>query len=190
MSEENVEIAHGVRFPVAVSGGTKRRTLEERIAVRFPRPAVMLASAVTRLPPRSRLRRVLLARAVRRAYEAANRRDFEVTFLLLDPDVEFRFSGAFAPPGLAGWHRGHEGYRRVWEAGIEAWDDLRVEPDEIFDYGDQIVICGRQVGHGTGSGVLVSQPVFQVITLRRGLILRQEDFADRDAALEAAGLSE
>jgi hypothetical protein len=32
--------------------------------------------------------------------------------------------------------------------------------------------------------------MFQVYTLRRGLVVKQEDFADRGEALEAAGLRE
>jgi hypothetical protein len=36
----------------------------------------------------------------------------------------------------------------------------------------------------------VSEPVFQLFKLRRGLVVRQEDFLDRSKALEAAGLRE
>jgi hypothetical protein len=32
----------------------------------------------------------------------------------------------------------------------------------------------------------VSEPVFQLFTVRRGLVVRQEDFLDRSKALEAA----
>jgi hypothetical protein len=32
----------------------------------------------------------------------------------------------------------------------------------------------------------VSEPVFQLFTLRRGLVIRQEDFLNRAEALEAA----
>jgi hypothetical protein len=33
--------------------------------------------------------------------------------------------------------------------------------------------------------VAVSEPVFQLFTFSRGLVIRQEDFLDRDEALEA-----
>jgi hypothetical protein len=33
----------------------------------------------------------------------------------------------------------------------------------------------QQRGHGSGSGVAVSERVFQVFTLRAGLVIRQED---------------
>ena len=45
-------------------------------------------------------------------------------------------------------------------------------------------------GHGTGSGVSVNQQLFQLMTFRGGLIVRQDDFQDRAQALEAVGLSE
>jgi hypothetical protein len=38
--------------------------------------------------------------------------------------------------------------------------------------------------------VSISQHLFQLFTLRRGLPLRQDDFLDRTEALQAAGLSE
>jgi hypothetical protein len=34
--------------------------------------------------------------------------------------------------------------------------------------------------------VAVSEPVFQVFTFRRGLVVSQQDFLDRSKALEAA----
>ena len=59
----------------------------------------------------------------------------------------------------------------------------------MIDFGVRTLVTTRQSGHGSGSGVAVSQRVFQVFTYRDGLVIRQEDFADRSKALEAAGLS-
>ena len=126
---------------------------------------------------------------IRSVYDAANRRDFDFLFLALDPEIEFRFSGGLVPPDLLGWHRGHAGYRRIWEAGIEIWNDLRLDFNEAIDFGGQLLLCGRQTGHGGTSGAEVSQPMFQVHTLRRGRVIRQENFTDRGEALEALGLS-
>jgi len=192
-SEEQVELVEGVRTPVAIRRETKRRTFDERIGVRFPALARVLASAWSRLSPRSRLRRVILARFIRKACEAVNRRDFDALFLGLDPEIELHWEspiGDYVAPDLLGVHRGHEGYRRVWESGIEAMSDLRLEIEEVVDYGDRLVTAGRNTGHGTSSGVPVDQPVFQVLTLRRGLVMRQEDFTERDKAIEAARLPE
>ena len=60
----------------------------------------------------------------------------------------------------------------------------------MLDLGDQILVTARQEGSGSGSGVAVSQPVFQLFTFRRGMVISQQDFLDRAQALAAAGQSE
>ena len=193
MSQEAVEPVTGVRTPVTVSSETTRRTLDERIFIRFPAVARVFASAWTRLPPRSRLRRAIISRLSRLGCEAVNRRDFDVVLLFLDPEFEMRFDespvGGFVPPDLVGVHRGHEAFLRIWQTAIQAIN-LRIEHEEVIDFGDRFLATGRQKGHGTGSGIPVDEPLFQLFTLRRGLVIREEDFVDRHKALEAAGLSE
>jgi ketosteroid isomerase-like protein len=78
--------------------------------------------------------------------------------------------------------------RQLWRYWLEAFSDIRWEPEEILDLGDRFLVTARQSGTGSGSGVAVSAPVFQLFTLRDGLVLRQEDFRDRAKALEAAGV--
>ena len=85
---------------------------------------------------------------------------------------------------------GRDGYRRFWRQWLDAFEDVRWDPEEMIDFGAKTLITTRQSGHGSGSGVAVSQPVFQVFTFRGGLVIRQEDFSDRARALEAAGLGE
>jgi ketosteroid isomerase-like protein len=188
-----VETVGGVRTAIVVSTGTRRRTLDERFFVRFPALFRAFVSAWFRLPPRSRLRRALTARISRQGCESANRRDFEVLLLGFDPDFEMRFDsspvGGFVPPDLVGVHRGHEQFLRVWQAAIEAFD-LKLEHEEVIDFGDRLLAVGRMTGQGVTSGITVNEPLFQLLTLRRGMVIRQEDFVDRGHALEAARLSE
>ena len=87
-------------------------------------------------------------------------------------------------------YHGHEGYRRAWETADEVWEDFKLLPEEVIDFGDRLVTAARYTGQVGTSGVPINQPVFQVSVLRRGLVFRQEDFTDRNKALEAAGLSE
>ena len=91
---------------------------------------------------------------------------------------------------MLGVHHGDEDYRRLWEAADEVWEDLRLLPEEVMDLGDRMVTAARYVGRGGTSGVPINQPVFQTYVLRRGLVIRQEDFTDRDKALEAVGVRE
>ena len=186
----NVERARGVRTSVDIPTEPRRRTVDERVLVRFPVLFRGLAAAWSRLPARSRLRQGLTARFIRQGCEAANRRDFEVLLLSYEPNFEMRFDdgavGGFLPPDLVGVQSGHHGFVRAWEAAIEGFHDLRIEHEEVLDFGDRLLAAGRMTGHGTSSGIAVDEPLFQLFTLRRGLVMRQEDFVDRDRAFAAA----
>jgi ketosteroid isomerase-like protein len=121
---------------------------------------------------------------------AVNRRDFDVFFLAFDPEIEYHPAGDQLPPGMDAVRHGHSGYQEVWRQMIHAFEDFHAEPEEVLDLGDQLLGTTQYRGHGTGSGVPVNIPTFQLFRLRRGLIVWQKDFSDRADALEAAGLSE
>jgi ketosteroid isomerase-like protein len=104
-----------------------------------------------------------------------------------DPESEYRPSADLMPPDLDSVFHGHDGYRRLWRYWLDAFGDIRWEPEEILDLGNKVLVTTQQGGHGSGSGVAVSEPVFQLFTFRRGLVIRQEDFLDRSRAFEAAG---
>jgi ketosteroid isomerase-like protein len=190
MSQENVEIVHGARIalPPLSERASQRRSLDERLFVRLPALYRLLAGAFMRLPPRSRLRRLLVARRVWQAYAAANRRDFDLVLVGWDPGSEYRPSVDLLPPDLEAVFHGHDGMRKLWRYWLDAFEDIRWDPEEILDCGDRFLVTAQQRGHGSGSGVAVSEPVFQLFKLRRGLVIRQEDFLDRSKALEAGGL--
>ena len=192
MSRENVKLVRGVRTPVTVSSETSR-TLDQRIFIRFPVLARAVSRGWSRLPPRSRIRRALTAQIWRSGIEAANRRDFDVLLLALDPAFEIELTesvaGGYTLPDLVGVHRGHEGYLRVWERLVEVWE-LKIETEEVIDFGDRLLTVGRATARGRRTGIALDTPLFSVITIRRGLFARQQDFSDRDEALEAVALTE
>jgi ketosteroid isomerase-like protein len=71
------------------------------------------------------------------------------------------------------------------------WDEMRVDPQEFMDGGDRVVVIGRLVGKGKGSGVEIDQPDHQILTVREGRIVRLAyGYTDRAEVLEAAGLRE
>jgi ketosteroid isomerase-like protein len=128
----------------------------------------------------------MLARSIARAYAAANRRDFELILILNDDDhYEYRPSPHLLPPDMETVYHGHDGYRRFWRLWLDAFQDIRWDPEELLDFGDKALVTTKQSGRGSSSGVAVSEPVFQLFTFSRGLVIRQEDFLDRDEALEA-----
>jgi len=185
-----VEVVRGTRIalPPVSERASQRRSLDERLFVRFPALYRLLAAAFFRLPPRSRLRQLMLAHRARQAYAAANRRDFDLVLLGWDPGSEYRPSGDLLPPDLEAVFHGHDGMRKLWRYWLDAFEDIRWDPEEALDLGDNLLVTAQQRGHGSGSGVAVSEPVFQLFTFRRGLVVRQEDFLDRSKALGAVGL--
>ena len=73
---------------------------------------------------------------------------------------------------------------------IDSFEDFRAEPEELMDMGDMMLATIQYTGHGSGSGIPIDVPLFQLFRLRNGLIVWQKDFSDRSEALEAAGLRE
>jgi ketosteroid isomerase-like protein len=178
-----------VRQPIRISDGSHRR-LEERIAVRFPNLAVAVNRALFRLPARSRVRRLLLSRTVRLAVEASNRGDYEVTFLLFHPEMEYLAPpstvvlGTF-PERLQG-RRERIQFERGWRAD---WGEFRYEPDELIDLTDQLLLIGRMTGSGRTSGAATESEWAGLYGISHGQIIREQIFFDNNAAaLKAAGL--
>jgi hypothetical protein len=65
-----------------------------------PRALALLARAVFRLPPRSRLRRVFIRRGVQLGFESLNRDDVEAAVALYHPEVELIMPSGFVGLGL------------------------------------------------------------------------------------------
>jgi hypothetical protein len=122
-----------------------------------------------------------------RAYAAANRRDFELIATFNDtPNYEYRASPGVLPPDLEAVSRRHAGYLDMWQHWTDAFPDIHYEPRELVDFGRTALVTAEQSGHGTGSGIAVSQTLFQLYTFDAGMVIRQEDFLDREEALRAA----
>ena len=182
----------GVRYPVSLpdQSAGRRRTLDEQLFARFPGLYRLLAGALARVPPEHRLRRWLVARVASRAVAAANRRDFKVQFLGVDPKIEYFPAGDVLPPDMDAVTYGHDGYERVWRQLIDSFEDFRGEPEELIDAGDVLLARIRYTGHGSGSGVPIDVLLFQVFRLEKGIVVWQKDFSDRKEAFEAAGLQD
>ena len=123
---------------------------------------------------------------VREGYEVWNSGDLDAWLELLDPEVETVF---YAGPD-ASTYRGHEGVRQWYREGLEAWDGWgRIEPDEIVDLGDRVLVTARWRVRGKGSGLEVESRQALLITLRDGLVTRIEFYEDEASARNAAGLT-
>jgi ketosteroid isomerase-like protein len=128
-----------------------------------------------------------------RAAEAFNRGDMEGALALIDPPPEFELVPSrdltVGVGDVSGVQQGPEGMRR----GLEFWEefeDRHFEVHELIDAGDRVFAWATLRGRGKRSGAETSWDVWAVWTVRDGRFVRWETFADRGAALEAAGLSD
>jgi len=123
---------------------------------------------------------------VRRIYEASNR-GVPALPELTDPDFEWipdeRHTLTQGPI------RGREDVQRYFEDLIESLHP-QVELEELFDRGDQVMAFVRIRGRGDASAVELNVQTAHLWTLRHGKAVRGKVYADRDRALEAAGLEE
>ncbi len=130
-----------------------------------------------------------VAAIVRRSYDAFNRRDLDALLPLYHPAC------AWDMTHFEGWpdtpvYRGHEGLRKIFEEFYAAWDDVRVEPSDLLQIGQKLMItCTLQV-RGGASGAEASVQFTQVAETRDGLIYIVDNYTGKSQALEAVGLRE
>ena len=117
MSQENVEF---VRKPLRVRAQSSR-TLDQRLALRFPWLGDANVRLIDRLPPKSRIRQAAVWRAARLAVEAYNRRDLDAFMATYAPDLAL-----YAHPDRP-LTSGQEQARREYGTMFENVPNLHVE---------------------------------------------------------------
>ncbi len=120
---------------------------------------------------------------VRRCLEAYNRGDYAAGSEWLAPDVIWEIGQELPANGPAA-------VREMWKRWDSEWQELETFAEEFIDAGDHVVMAVRYRGRGRGSGVEVTDRLFEVHTFRDGHCVRKVDFRERSEALEAAGLRE
>jgi len=166
-----------------------RRSLDERIATRLPTIATSLTARVSRLPPSSKLRQRVLARAICSGFAALQRGDFEGALgSFYDPDVEWHGAAGGLDEGRIVRDRAEvvEAFRDYYDT----WERLELKPVEMIDTGDELIVFVHEVARGRRSGVVTKTDTAAINTLREGRVVQVRNYLDRSEALEAAGLSE
>jgi ketosteroid isomerase-like protein len=125
---------------------------------------------------------------LRRVFDAYNERDIEALITLCDPEIELH--PAFAGPVSGVVYRGHEELRAWYRDSIDAWEEIRGEPEAYFDLGDHTLAFWMLRGHGRQSGAEVATPSAVVARFRDGMLVYLKAYVDRNEALRDLGVSE
>jgi ketosteroid isomerase-like protein len=165
------------------------RTMTERAALRWPSMGPRTTQTVLRLPQGSRMRKAMLRRAARIAFDAWMRGDFELVPYVDDPEVETHITqGSGTPIGFDTVYYGPEGHCRTMEIWNEAWRNWHAEIEEVIEEGrDRVLIIARVYAEGSASGIKLDEWGAVRYTFREGRILRVDAAfdPDRDRALDA-----
>jgi ketosteroid isomerase-like protein len=135
----------------------------------------------------------LLAKALADGYEAYNRRDWEALLAMFHPEFERHSTGT---PGLVATmdfemhSRGHQGYLHFMQRWFESYGEIRIEPREVIDFGDRVLVLVDRKATGRASGVGIDLDAADIVTLRDGWVVRYDDYWAKEDALAAVGLPE
>lgn len=107
----------------------------------------------------------------------------------LGPLLTEDFESVAVFPGQTRRYAGMEGFRRNWLDWLEPWATYRTVIEELIDAGDRVLLLLRDFGRREDMDIEVELIGASICTFREGKIARWEDYADREEALRAVGLT-
>ena len=123
---------------------------------------------------------------IRASYDAFARGEIDPVLEASDRAIELHISDAYFDAPQT--YHGYDGYRQLFAAQAEVFEDFRLEPEEFLESGEQVLAIVRAGGRGRESGVEVMGRFGHLFTLRDGKIMRFQEFKDVREAMRAAGL--
>ena len=123
------------------------------------------------------------AERLRGAYQAFNEGGVEAFLERLAPEVQIRDRDS--SPDRAETRYGKAGIMELFASYMEAFDALRLEPQEFIDCGEQILVSLHQRVRGKGSGAEVVGNIAHVWTMRGTEPFRLRIFGDKESAIRA-----
>ena len=107
----------------------------------------------------------------------------------IHPDVDWRaVEGAVDD---VGGMRGTEAIHHYMVDWLDTFDDLTMTPDEIIEVDvERVLVCQRLSGRAKQSGIDTQLSFAVVYTIRDGRVVRAREYATREEAVKASGLSE
>jgi len=96
-----------------------------------------------------------------------------------------------ARSAVEGTFVGHDGIRAFFADNAMNFEVFQGRYEDVRDLGeDRVLAIGTMHIRGRGAGIETDIPVAGIATYREGKLSKWEDFRERRAALEAAGLEE
>ena len=123
---------------------------------------------------------------VRSACDAFNRGGPDAQLAFIHPEVEFDEPEILPDREI---QHGHAGYLASIRKAEEIFEIERVEPEEIIDAGERVVVAIRVSGRAKAAGIEGEYRRFEVWTIRDGKAIAFEFYDSRGEALEAVGLA-
>jgi ketosteroid isomerase-like protein len=121
-------------------------------------------------------------------FSAFARRDGDAMIAVAHPEIEFHAAtGELA--GADGPYVGHEGLRRYLADAEKIWGEVRPEPREFHEIGDDRVLAIGRI-YAAGSGQVIDAPVAWVWHVRDGLLDYGRVHQSTRAALDELGLAD
>jgi ketosteroid isomerase-like protein len=169
--------------------GRRRRTVDERLMVRFPSIYRALASRLLRSrPPSSRLRRSLMTRSIAASFAGFNRGDFRRVFIGFADEVDYRAPAGVASLGAEARVHGRDELEQSYVLAAEGWDEWAMTPAWMLDLGETLVVLSRNKVRGRVSGLRLDTEWASVYEFEGGLVARQWDYLSWEEALDSVGL--
>ena len=123
--------------------------------------------------------------AVRQAYAALNRGDIDGFVRDFDPEIErVEFEGS--PTG--GTYRHLESVKDHVKQGRSTWAEGACEPTHFAAAGDKVVVSVHVRVRLKGHTEWIDARLADVFTFRNGKVVEFRSFADKEPALEYAGV--
>jgi ketosteroid isomerase-like protein len=125
---------------------------------------------------------------VQRIFDAFNSEDIDLILSFTHPDFEVEVPADFsAEPDT---YRGHDGMRRYWESFQDAMEEIRFQPERLWDAGQAVVVVMHVTAKGRQTAIPVEQRLVGLWTICDRKAMRVRVYGSQSEALRAVGLTE
>jgi ketosteroid isomerase-like protein len=121
--------------------------------------------------------------AIRDAYLAVGKDDFDGLLDIVDPNIVLRDRPESPDPRT---YHGHAGVREALHSSDETFEGFELEPEEFIPVGNHVVVVLTMRGTGRGSGIPVQERIAHQWRVRDGKVVALQVYSDPDEALRDA----